>query len=143
MELTEYYHLFGSNGFDDIDVVKLLNDSDLKALGIDKKGSRMKVMLYAKKWRRGNNTINDNANDTSLSAMRENDILEWVNSINLSAQWKEVATNAIKKGKYDGNDIKKLKSGKDVSKLLGIQNPMLCSRLWKEIKKINRCPSHQ
>ena len=49
LDLSEYYNLFLKNGFDDIDVVKLLDDNDLKQLGIDKKGSRMKLMLYAKR----------------------------------------------------------------------------------------------
>ena len=48
MELCQYYDLFVENGFDDVAVIRLLGDEDLKELGIDKKGSRMKLILYSK-----------------------------------------------------------------------------------------------
>ena len=48
MELCQYYDLFVENGFDDVAVIRLLRDEDLKELGIDKKGSRMKLILYSK-----------------------------------------------------------------------------------------------
>eukprot|EP01083_Nonionella_stella_P191648 709188_1 len=57
--LGEYYNLFIENGFDDIEVVKLLNDNDLKELGINKKGSRMKILLYSKKGKQNDNEQNE------------------------------------------------------------------------------------
>eukprot|EP01084_Bolivina_argentea_P226346 382347_1 len=66
----------------------------------------------------------------------KDDILQWVNAMKLSDQWKTVAINGIKNGQFDGKDLEKMKSGKDIGKLFGINNPMLSSRLWKELKKI-------
>eukprot|EP01084_Bolivina_argentea_P249451 417598_1 len=76
-------------------------------------------------------------NVSVVSQWNKKDILEWVNSINgLQDQWKEVATNAIKNGRYNGQHLMQLKSGKDIAKLFGIQNPMICARLWRELRKI-------
>ena len=47
MSLCEYYDSFIDHGFDEIDIVKLLNDEELKEIGVDKKGSRLKIILYS------------------------------------------------------------------------------------------------
>eukprot|EP01084_Bolivina_argentea_P041881 77315_1 len=74
---------------------------------------------------------------SNVSRWHKNDILEWINDIDdLSSQWKAKAVNAVKNGQFNGQDLMVLTSKNDVAKLFDIQNPMLCSRLWKELKKI-------
>eukprot|EP00483_Globobulimina_turgida_P007418 UN07432 len=83
-----------------------------------------------------NENDNNNENGSAIINWKRNDIVEWINNIGLTQQWKETAVNAIKNGQYDGHDMMQIKSGKDFAKIFGIQNPMLCSRLWKELKKM-------
>jgi len=45
--LEEYAAVFKTNGYDDINLIKLLNEGDLDAMGIDKPGTRKKLLLYA------------------------------------------------------------------------------------------------
>lgn len=45
--LSEYIDVFKEAGYDDINLIKILNDSDLDAMKIDKPGSRRKILLYA------------------------------------------------------------------------------------------------
>lgn len=45
--LGEYVSVFKAAGYDDINLIKLLNDSDLDAMGIDKPGTRKKILVYA------------------------------------------------------------------------------------------------
>jgi len=45
--LGEYASVFKAAGYDDINLIKLLNDSDLDAMGIDKPGTRKKILVYA------------------------------------------------------------------------------------------------
>eukprot|EP01084_Bolivina_argentea_P227873 384946_1 len=70
-----------------------------------------------------------------ISQWTKQNILVWINNIGLQDQWKQIAINAVESGEYKGDDLMSLKSGKDIAKLFGIQNPMLCNRLWRELKK--------
>jgi len=45
--LGEYAETFKEAGYDDINLIKLLNESDLDAMGIDKPGTRKKILVYA------------------------------------------------------------------------------------------------
>eukprot|EP01083_Nonionella_stella_P233604 822873_1 len=48
------------------------------------------------------NEMNKNKNEQQIVNWKKNDILEWINSISLSQQWKENVVNAVKNGQYDG-----------------------------------------
>eukprot|EP01084_Bolivina_argentea_P037148 68677_1 len=74
-------------------------------------------------------------NENGVANWSQDDIVEWMNNINLTDKWKQIALNAVKNGEFDGGDMINIKSGKDVSTVFGIKNPMLCSRLWRELKK--------
>ena len=71
LDLSEYYEIFVENGFDDIEVVKLLDDDGLKEIGIDKKGSRMKIILYAKKVKTDDTTNNNDTQDVEGADLDE------------------------------------------------------------------------
>jgi len=45
--LGEYVPTFRTAGYDDINLIKILNDEDLDAMGIDKPGTRKKILMYA------------------------------------------------------------------------------------------------
>ena len=45
--LSEYISVFKSAGYDDINLIKILNNDDLDAMGIDKPGTRRKILMYA------------------------------------------------------------------------------------------------
>jgi len=45
--LSDYIHTFKTAGYDDINLIKILNDEDLDAMGIDKPGTRKKILFYA------------------------------------------------------------------------------------------------
>merc|ERR1712137_172888 len=43
--LNDYIHTFKTAGYDDINLIKILNDEDLDAMGIDKPGTRKKILF--------------------------------------------------------------------------------------------------
>ena len=43
--LSKYYHLFVENGFDNLNIIKFLNIDDLKNIGIEDKGHRVRISL--------------------------------------------------------------------------------------------------
>ena len=45
--LSEYVQKFISNGYDDINLFRIIDDDDLDALNIDKPGTRKKILMYA------------------------------------------------------------------------------------------------
>jgi len=45
--LGEYVQVFKTAGYDDINLIKILNEEDLDAMGIDKPGTRKKILMYA------------------------------------------------------------------------------------------------
>lgn len=45
--LGEFAQTFRSAGYDDINLIKILNEEDLDAMGIDKPGTRKKILMYA------------------------------------------------------------------------------------------------
>ena len=45
--LSEHIQRFISNGYDDINLIRILNEEDLDAIGIDKPGTRKKILMYA------------------------------------------------------------------------------------------------
>merc|ERR1712232_543586 len=45
--LSEYIPVFKTAGYDDINLIKILNEEDLDAMGIDKPGTRKKILFYA------------------------------------------------------------------------------------------------
>jgi len=45
--LAEYVQVFKTAGYDDINLIKILNEEDLDAMGIDKPGTRKKILMYA------------------------------------------------------------------------------------------------
>jgi len=45
--LSEYIPVFKTAGYDDINLIKILNEEDLDAMGIDKPGTRKKILMYA------------------------------------------------------------------------------------------------
>merc|ERR1712063_64413 len=45
--LGDYIHTFKTAGYDDINLIKILNEEDLDAMGIDKPGTRKKILFYA------------------------------------------------------------------------------------------------
>lgn len=45
--LSEYSQIFKESGYDDINLIKILNESDLDAMGIEKPGTRKKILMYA------------------------------------------------------------------------------------------------
>jgi len=45
--LSEYVQVFKTAGYDDINLIKILNEEDLDAMGIDKPGTRKKILMYA------------------------------------------------------------------------------------------------
>jgi len=45
--LSEYIGTFKTAGYDDINLIKILNEEDLDAMGIDKPGTRKKILFYA------------------------------------------------------------------------------------------------
>merc|ERR1712063_24564 len=45
--LGDYIHTFKTAGYDDINLIKILNEEDLDAMGIDKPGTRKKILMYA------------------------------------------------------------------------------------------------
>ena len=45
--LGEYIPIFKAAGYDDINLIKILNEEDLDAMGIDKPGTRKKILMYA------------------------------------------------------------------------------------------------
>jgi len=45
--LGEYVQIFKTAGYDDINLIKILNEEDLDAMGIDKPGTRKKILMYA------------------------------------------------------------------------------------------------
>ncbi len=44
VKLPQYIHNFTSNGFEELDVMEDIKDDDLKAIGIELLGHRMKIM---------------------------------------------------------------------------------------------------
>ena len=46
---SEYLHLFEENGFDDMDIVATMNDTDLRSIGISKLGHRRKMLMEIEK----------------------------------------------------------------------------------------------
>eukprot|EP01084_Bolivina_argentea_P175662 304158_1 len=76
-----------------------------------------------------------NQKQSVIATWSKNDVIAWVNNINLKDQWKQIALNAVRNSECDGNDLIEVQSGKDVAKVFDIKNPMLCSRLWKDLKK--------
>eukprot|EP01084_Bolivina_argentea_P117795 209124_1 len=71
LDLSQYYNLFVENGFDDIEVVQLLGDNGLKALGVDRKGSRMKLLLYSKDESSQKNVETQNKNGSGIDSIDE------------------------------------------------------------------------
>eukprot|EP01084_Bolivina_argentea_P289286 496718_1 len=66
------------------------------------------------------------------------DVLQWVNSLNLSQHWLNATLSAIKNVECNGGDIVALKSKQDISQLLNITNPMICTRLWRQLKDLHQ-----
>jgi len=62
---------FYKQGYDDINVIRELNEQDLDALGIDKTGVRKKLLLYVKKLRNRNKTddVLEEEDDGSLETV--------------------------------------------------------------------------
>eukprot|EP01084_Bolivina_argentea_P319660 554452_1 len=140
LELPEYIDVFVENGYDDLNVIlKTMSDDELKEIGINKRGHRKKIMLFI-------NERNSNESGSGMDLKRllckpilswsNNDVLQWINSINFSNKWKKMAINAIKDGGVTGKHIEELKCKQDVIDIFDVNNPMLYNRLWVEIKKI-------
>eukprot|EP00483_Globobulimina_turgida_P005884 UN05894 len=70
----------------------------------------------------------------SVAKWSNGDVLDWIDSLSLSEAWHKMASEAVQKCKCNGKDIAKLQSKKEVNDLFCLDNPMLNSRLWKEIK---------
>ena len=45
--LGEFVPIFKTAGYDDINLIKILNEEDLDAMGIDRPGTRKKILMYA------------------------------------------------------------------------------------------------
>eukprot|EP01083_Nonionella_stella_P075051 203781_1 len=63
LDLSEYYAMFIKKGFDEMKVVAMMSDKDLEEIGIDKKGSRWKILLYLKK-------VNENDEDQKIDGQQ-------------------------------------------------------------------------
>eukprot|EP01084_Bolivina_argentea_P286371 491231_1 len=83
-----------------------------------------------------NKPTDEKKND--ITDWSNNDIINWVNNLKLSQQWKQITIDAITKhgSICTGADLERIKSKKDIKQLFGINNPMLNSRLWIELKKL-------
>eukprot|EP01084_Bolivina_argentea_P242035 406147_1 len=90
-----------------------------------------------------NESIDEKKNDeivkysNVITDWSNNDIIEyWVNNLTLSKKWKQKTIDAITKSGIKGTDLETIKSKKHIKQLFDINNPMLNSRLWIELKKI-------
>eukprot|EP01084_Bolivina_argentea_P173265 300106_1 len=77
--------------------------------------------------------VND---ESGVAQWSKTDIIQWINGLGLSEQWKETALYAVRNSNCTGNDLMSVNCKQDMLSLFGIQNPMINSRLWKELKKI-------
>ena len=57
VKLPEYYPLFEENGFDDMNVVKMLNMQQMEKLGINKLGHQLKIMGAVENLKQDNHTF--------------------------------------------------------------------------------------
>eukprot|EP01084_Bolivina_argentea_P199788 341779_1 len=63
------------------------------------------------------------------------DLLRWINTIGLKAQWLEIMIKAIQQSGCTGKDWFVVKDFKELAKILNVTQPMLANRVFREFKK--------
>eukprot|EP01084_Bolivina_argentea_P066943 122029_1 len=66
------------------------------------------------------------------------DLIDWIQSIDLSKKWKQIMINAIKETCCTGEDWLDLENSSDITNSFDIEIPMLTSRVWREFKQIKK-----
>jgi len=72
LTLSEYYSSFVENGFDDMTVVKEMNEKDLTDMGISKPGHRKKIVMSIEKMKSGSSSIPPTSNTSPIQKINTN-----------------------------------------------------------------------
>lgn len=89
-KLTQYKQLLIENGYDELEVIAALTDSDLRELGVNLPGHRKKILMKTATLRKKFKLEeDDNTSAVVNSADREQGLL-FEYAINFSWSWKEI-----------------------------------------------------
>eukprot|EP01083_Nonionella_stella_P109552 319577_1 len=78
------------------------------------------------------------ANASKVEQWTNNDLVSWLESLDLSENWKETAMTAIQDTGCCGNDLLKMRNGRELGTFLNIKQPMLFNRIFRMLMEKSR-----